>query len=405
MNTHFPGARLLLLMLTLGLALGSILPAAGQGDSPEATALQDLLRFVPDAPEIRAYLAYGDVAAWHESWGIERPDSQAALEQMDRVDRAYWLQILYRQTAPPDSLGVLYLGRDADHQRDFYGFNFFDVDRFLAAGQPPHWITVLDLGVESEAVAAALLDSGYTETPLAGDDSPDAGTLYSFRDDYEIDVTFHIRSGMFPHMNRIALLDEQIVTGPATALVTAAVDSAVGEAPTLADDPAYQAAVAALTSGAASAEAGLLVGAIFIDGAEFADLASDPRVAAYLAEVEPLPAFSLAAFGTRHTEGMTSLILAVVLPPGSDAAAAAENLGRRLRRYRSLSLDAPLAEVWRVETVAGRAYGGLPVALLVMRIDDPPPTPDDQPFVNASVLPWVELIASRDVGFLAFDTE
>lgn len=401
MDIRSRGGRLVWVMAALALALIGLQPAAGQGDSPEAAALLTLLRFVPDAPEYRAFLVYGDAAAWHAAWDIDRPDSQAALERMSRVDRAYWLSILYQQTAPPDSLGVLYLGTEDVRQRDTYGFNFFDVDRFLAAGEPPDWITLAYLGVEPEAVSAALLESGYAETALAG-----GGLLYSQRDDYAFDAASPLRSGVSSDMNRVALLDGLTLTGPATDLVTAAaqagaVDAAGGEAPSLADDPAYQAGVAALTSGAASAEAGLLVGAIFIDGMQFAVEADD----ASLADVAPLPPVSLAAFGTRHTPGMSSLMLAAVLPPGSDPAAAAEDLGRRLRRYYSRGIGVLLADYWQVETMVGREYGGLPVALVVLRVDDPPPTPDEQPLVDAHVLSWWELIARWDVGFLAFAAE
>ncbi len=395
--------RVLLATAVLAAVLLSGLLAWAQGDSAEGdNALLGLLRFVPDTPGYREYAAFGDVAAWHESWGIPRVDSLAALEALDRVSRAYWGLILFNQTTPPDSLGIQYMQAEADDQRAFYGFNFFNVDRCLWAGWPPDGIAVTELNLDSDPIAAALTASGYQSSALG-----ESGTLYSLRNDYAIDMQFHIRSGMMAHMNRIALLDGTVVTGAATAIVTGAALAHAGTIPSLADDPAYRAAATAISLDPALEDTGELVGAIFIAGTEFADLAGDPSIAAYLADRPPLPPYTLVAFATRHTTGASSLILALVYPEGATAGAeaAATEVGQRLSGYISLATNAPLDDRWSLAATATTQAEGLPVALIVMRANDPPPTPDDQRMVNSSVFAWVQLILRRDLAFMAYTAQ
>jgi hypothetical protein len=45
----------------------------------------------------------------------------------------------------------------------------------------------------------------------------------------------------------------------------------------------------------------------------------------------------------------------------------------------------------------------LPVALVTLRADDPPPTPEDEPIVNTFVFSWWQLVTMRDTGFLMTD--
>jgi hypothetical protein len=46
---------------------------------------------------------------------------------------------------------------------------------------------------------------------------------------------------------------------------------------------------------------------------------------------------------------------------------------------------------------------GLPVALVTLRADNPPPTPEDEDIVNAYVFDWMRLVMMRDTGFLMTD--
>jgi hypothetical protein len=363
-------------------------------------ALLRLLRFVPDTPEYREYLTYGDAEAWHASWDIPRIDSWDELEALDREPAAYWMFIMPRQTTPPDTLGYEYL--HSEDQRGFYGFDLFNLDRFLSAGNPPDRITVVEFSFDEAPVADALTASGYETEELET-----GGTLYSILDDYEVALDFPTRSGSLGNLNRIALLDGQMVIAKATDPVTNALLAQSGDLPSLADSAEYVAAVTALED-PALAEPGELVGVILMEGSNLADASGYLRGApeeavAQLeeyAEGPPLPAYNLVAFATRHSEGASYLILAVVFPEGMDADSAADILADRLKNYISLTTGGPLDERWTFDMATGIEAGGLPVALVAMRVDDPPPTPEDQTMVNTAVLPWIDLVIRHDTLFL-----
>ena len=97
------------------------------------------------------------------------------------------------------------------------------------------------------------------------------------------------------------------------------------------------------------------------------------------------------------------MILAVVFEQDADADAAAETLADRLQNYVSIATQQPLDERWTFEQATGIEAEGLPVALVVMRADDPPPTPQDAQLVNTAVWAWIRMILYRDTLFLALE--
>ena len=360
-----------------------------------------LLRFIPDTPEYREYLSYGDAAAWHRSWNIPRIDSLDELENLDRESRAYWNFIMLSQTIPPDSLGFRHLW--VEDQRGFYGFDRFNLDRFIGAGQLPDWLTVAEFKLDKTSIANALTASGYNAEELET-----GGTLYSILRDYQLSFKFPMRSGQLGNLNRIALLDGQMVIAKATAIVTNALLTNNGKHPSLADSPDYIAAVKALEHPALK-DTGELAGAIFTTAPNVYDpmLLLEPfakeevlqQLKAY-AQKPLLPPYSLVAFATRHTQGASYLILTVVFPKGTDANIAADILADRLQNYVSADKGTSLDDRWTFEKAFGIEVQGLPLTLAVMRVDDPPPTPENADRVNADVFTWSALFFSRDTLFL-----
>ena len=388
------------------LALLAPVPASAQGGPDTTGHLLPMLAFVPDTPDNRQWVAYGDIATWYTAWDVPRVDSLDAVDALDAQDRAAWLYTLSEQTTPPQALGLQFLMREADAQREALGFNFFDVERGLEAGQPPDMVTALALDVDPAQIDRALTASGYTAGTLGT-----AGTLYRIRDDYEIDISASLRAAQLGHLNRIGLVDSVTLVGSATAIIESAFQAAAGDIPSLADDPAYRAAAGVVESDPALDETGPLVGVILLPP-DVLLVGSGRTTGENPPSDQPgtLPPFTLAAFATRHTlpgedplpngHGATSLVLALVLAPGADADAAAQTLAGRLDGYVSLVTGAPLSDRWILAQSFGTEAEGLPVAVAVMRVDDPLPDESGAPG-NPGVLSWVELIFSRDVLFLA----
>lgn len=394
--------RLFFILGVIALFLLPSLPVSGQ-DNPPNNLLR-LLKFVPDTPNDRQWVTYGDEAAWLQSWAIPRIDNVDQLKALDRDPRAYWMFILPYQTAAPEVMGLNYLL--SDNQRSFYGFDFFNVDRYLAAGMPLEDISVVEFGFDSKQIADALTATGYTSESLEG-----GGTLYSILQDGQSALGQAVslpRVGMLGELNRIALLNGQMVIARATVLVENSLKAQQGGAPSLADDPAYIAAAQALDDPSLS-DTGDLVGAILIQSTMFADPAQllnpNMSVTAVLEAMRkqfgdvPLPPFTLVTFATRHKSGATYLILDVVFPAGTDAKAASGILSERLQKYVSLVTKQPLSERWTFDRLANIEVNGLPVALVTMRVDDPPVAAAGE-IANTGILGWLKLVQARDLGFL-----
>lgn len=395
-----------LVLLTLALLLGAgplLAPAAAQDD--EANPLLDLLAMMPQAAaDGNPLVTYGDIAAWHAATGIPRVDDVAAVQALTETQRAWLLFVMPRQTVPPSSLGIEYLFQE--DMRQAYGFDLFAVDRFIAFDTPPSTITVLETALESARVGDALLATGYEAEAI------DGGTFYRILDDYEVALGAELpRVGMLGGLNRIAVLDGgMIVIARADEVAQSVLDARADAQPSLADDPRYLAAADVLRQ-LTQPDMGALVGAIFMEGMVAQDpaillgqAASEEAVAALRATIaaanaSSLPPYLLAAFGTYRTQDATFLALAVVFPPGVMVRQAADTLAGRLTDYVSLVTMQPLGERWVFDRAFAADGGDLPVAVAVMRIDDPPP-PAEGERPNVAILSWGDLIMRRDLGFL-----
>lgn len=367
-------------------------PAAAQDD---ANPLLELLALVPQAAaQDNALVTYGDLAAWHAATGIPRVDDVAGVEALTDLERAWLLYVMPRQTAPPSSLGIQYLFQE--DMRPAYGFDLFAVDRFVATDTPPANITVIDTGLDPARVGDALLATGYAAEAI------DGGTFYRILDDYEVALGADLpRVGILGTLNRIVVLDSgAIVIARADEVAQSVLDARAGSVPTLDDDPRYVAAADALHQ-LSQSDMGALVGAIFHNGAVPGDPAALLRGQPLAEEeiVAPLPLYMLAAFGTYRSHGATFLALAVVFPPGVMVRQAADTLAGRLTDYVSLATQAPLSDRWTFDRAFATEGGDLPVAVVVMRIDDPPP-PAEGERPNTAILAWTDLIYRRDLGFL-----
>jgi hypothetical protein len=341
------------------------------------------------------------VNAWHNSWNIARVNNLEELETLGRQPSAYWKIIMPKQVLPPSSLGIDFLF--TEDQRSFYGFDLFNLDRFLSAGDQPDLLTVAQYSFEKAQIENALLASGYQAEKLETEDA-----LYSIMDDYEVDLEFPMNTGKLGNLNRIFVYDGHMIVAKASTIVTNSLATYTGEIPSLGEDPAHIAAAMALENPELS-ETGELVGAVLMDGSQFGDTRYylshfvNRQVIQELRESTQeiqLPPFSLVAFATRHTEGASYLVLAVVFPEGTDAGDAAIILADRLQNYTSFFSGETFEEKWTFEKAVGIEANGLPVALVVMRVDDPPHADEDAAVVDSGLFTWNYLVSKGDVLFL-----
>ena len=366
------------------------------------------LGYIPDEPENRPWTSYGDAAAWYASWNVPRVYSLDGANELDDTSRAYWMGMMLSQTYPPDCLGPNYILGPSYSLRDEFGFDMFDMDRFIFAGSPPKVLSVMEFSIDRKRIEDALAEKGYTAK-----DYGDGWMLHSLYEDYEINPQAKTNVERLGSLNRILLSDHFMIVGKATEVVEAGLEAHEKKAPTLAENKTYIASVKALYDTSLK-DTGELLGVMWMDGEEFHSLpptfaeATEEQAQQMMEEYglnTDLPEFSLAAFATRHSQekGATYLILALVFPKGTDAEEAARVLEVRLEKGYSLRSRAPFLDAMRTKDV--NTYdvqaGGLPVTLTVFRLDDPKPkaiNEGERPI--GRVRAWMEFVVSRDLLFL-----
>ncbi len=396
------GLGLLLLLTAAACNLQSNSPAASKSQGSDAVL--QFLRYIPDTSENRKWTSFGDAAAWHASWDVPRIANLADLDNLPDKPRAYWLGIMPNQTVPPECLDANYF--ISYSLKDTFGFDIFEMNRYLYAGAPPRVVTIAEFRNDRQQIADALTAKGYSTQEMAA-----GWVLYSLHEDYQLNMDAESRAEKMGSLNRILLSEHTMIIGKATEVVSQALDAFTRKGASLADDPNYIASIQALQDSSLK-DAGEWVGVIWVDGNEFhaspfSAQASESEVKDLMEKYglnTDLPAFSLAAFATRHSlkEKTTSLILALVFPKGADAQAASQVLQTRLEKADSLRMKRPFLEVMGgTDKVYAVQAGGLPVTLAVFRLADPEPkavTEGLRPTVG--IRSWPVFILARDLMFL-----
>jgi hypothetical protein len=376
------------------------------GGSKDQEAVLQFLSYIPDKTGYRSLVNYGDAAAWYTSWNVPRVYSMDAVNNLDDTSRAYWIGMMLSQTYPPDCLDPNYI--IAGTLGDELGFDLFDMERYLSAGMGKDVTSILEFSIDRQEIADVLSEKGY-----ASEDYGDGWVLYSLNEDYAVNMQAKARAVKLGNWNRILLSDHFMVVGKATEVVETALDAHEERTSSLAEEKDYIASVEALYDSSLK-DTGELVGVIWTDGEEFTPLPSSfEDVSEQRAEemmdkyglTSYLPGFTLAAFGTRHSQknGATYLILALVFPKGTDTDEVSQVLEARLEKAYSLRLQVPFLEAMRADDVNTYAIqaGGLPVTLTVFRLDDP-----ELKALSASgrlagrVRTWMEFVFTRDLMFL-----
>lgn len=379
------------------IAVAGINFAQLQGQSEEeqtesvggAAALAQLLQMVPDTPEYRRYLTFGDAAAWHATTGVPHIAEPDDLDVLTARERDALLFTFSRETMTPSTLGAQYFM--AEDQLGHFGFNLFTLDRWLEAGSPPEMLTVVEVSTDPANIASALVASGYSDAHLE-----DGSTLFSQHDDFEVQLDAPLRTGMMGELNRILLRDGQMIIGRATEIVENAQLATAGDHTSLAEVSTFRAAVQAVTDPTLS-ELGELVGAIFTE-----DAATDPAailganasaerlkaVRKSLGEAT-LPPVLLSTFATHRNGDDIYLTLAAVFPSGTDATEVTNILAERMSSYTSVVIQQPLDERWSLVQATPLEVEGTPVALVTMQVTDP-----------EAPLSWAQMVFARDVAFL-----
>lgn len=262
--------------------------------------------------------------------------------------------------------------------------------RELAFGAPPSDGIVLLGDFDPTAIGRAFTARGYTGTdvveralwcPAAGCESGLTIDLHA----RNTDIPF---GGELGRNEPMAVSATDLLGSADIAAIRGMLDAATHEASSLADQPAYRAAVEAVDPDVRLIQATLVPASLMAADVAAILVGSGSAVAAraLLAELaatfEPIPTYELVAIVDGATETEQVVSIGLVYDRADDAAVAADVIPRRLETMESLTLRQPFTEVLAgrgVSSVTGRVVtsgaGDKATALIVMRA----PLASDQP--------------------------
>jgi hypothetical protein len=393
-------ARLCLLIALLLMLLPGA-SALAQGDAPPPPLLA-MLAGVPQsaipADSGWATVRYADYAALYETEGI------AALRDAGNLDALMndvpLSGMLMRLVAGPEALNYAFVG--AGQMADAVGFEWLlDVERSLEFGNPPDVGLLLSGDLDAAAIGAALQARDFSQADVSG------VTVWHRFDDLAVSIAARDTADPFGgHLGaaaRIALLPDMLANARSWSLINGIIGAAQGDLPSLADDPAYRALAGAIT-----APDGLLIQALFFDGAALGAVPGDPASLGLTlpaaADLGPLPPYALAALADRQEGNDQVHLIGLVYADAPTAQAAADVLAGRLADFRlSTRPDEVLVEGFGATvsaSVVESAADGLAVALVEARYPLPAERTDAETgrFLSAGRFYglWVQALMRRE---------
>lgn len=399
--------RLSFISLLVVVLVVSALPAAAQTPppAPNNDPLLAMLALIPDSPTVRVTQGFGvsyvDYRAVEMAHGFKRPAPGADYDTLSSDSQKLWFYAMGRVRSGPS---MNYIRSYLTDMPRLVGFGWFDVDRALEHGIPPHTVKIIGGTFDVDKIGAALRARDFEKMDVEGI------TVWHRFDDAQVNPTKREIGDPFGGelglAARIALLPGHIANARYWDDIKAVVAAHKGTQKSLADAPDYRVLTDAITDTASFK--GALLQAIFIP-AEVADgigiapadgMPNAPDTSAY----QPLPPYQLAVIADRQ-EGNTqiNLIAAAYNDPASAQQASVElrkrvvefNIGQRYEQVKA-SIDAP-----RIY----KAANGLSVVVVAVRYPLPSFKPDAEAGTNVMggliYRLWVESMARRQFYPLA----
>jgi hypothetical protein len=404
-----------LIVVAIVLMFATILALAQDAsDSP----LLNMLARVPDVAGNRSQIIYADRGAVEAvypgtaapaNWGEFMVMNDAAGDAPDLLPMDAWWRVFMNMAIPTSNSF-----RSGEETEAVMGFDYFEIARELSYGIPPEQGLILEGAFDEEAVRAALGDRGYHESDAGlwcGTAGCDGGNQLN----PAARNPANIFGGDLGREQPVFVGDDTLMSSPSLEQVEGFIDASAGEVKSLADDPAYQAAV-----GAAS-EQGTILQASFLDGSLL--MAADPAAmllsredGAMVLPVEDfitIPQYSLIMVADVVSDEAQIGVAAFVYPDAAQAETAVAEMARRLGTLTSLRTRQLYADMLKdrratIETLVVER-DGLAVALVLLStpkataeqivLFSPITDPDDLPPVTAPGLIYrflLDGVFSRD---------
>jgi hypothetical protein len=364
--------------------VGTVFPTPRQG-----APMPDLLRMIGFVPNVqdatggllnflsrwKGTLTFANLAAVKKLYGYETVRAFSDLQTQNITATAY-------TNATNGCYLTEFTGISASPgaYRDAFGYDVFQVDREISAGQPPDAFSRMEGAFDAGAVIATLQAGGYALTNQGGI------PYYTVRGDGELNLSDPRGRLALGRMNRVAVDTERITAAPKTELIAAALDAETKQTAALDGSATLRALATAL--GTVTSMATLPPGAP--DAVEA--VLPPGQLAATTRGWGALHPAELSAIGyTDAGNFQRTLHVARVYTNPSDAAADAAELIKRLTGYRLLRSQQTLLPTYATAVTSRTATVGSKGVLVadVALTADP-----------AHGHLWIDLYLNRDLLFL-----
>jgi hypothetical protein len=337
--------------------------------------------------------------------GAAQPTSFAALDALRAANdpsARLWLAA-YQGIASGSGDLLMNLFAGAPDWPSLLGFDFFDIDREVAFGEPPSNGEVLLGRFDPTSIEAAYAARGFTQmdqdgrTLLCGPDGCDAG-LTVHADQRNPANPF---GGNLGRSQPLAISATELDNSAAIDTVQGILDTASGTTPSLAADPDYRAAAEAASAAGTVIQATLVPAAL---------LSADPGEGG--ASAAPIPAYDLLFFadGASDTEQVVQVGLVYENP--ADAQMAVDALPGRIDALNSVVTGQPVRQLLDergVTSIQGQVIpssdGTRSVALFELRapLASSDPDPGTGLMTASSIIykTLVDMLYRRDLQWLA----
>jgi len=188
-----------------------------------------MLGYVPYSFLEEHDISFGDPHAARKLYGLDHFDSLEALKQLSPYARR---KLLEEAEIPYVSLAL----GNYEQLAPVIGWDRFMIDRAVYNDTPMPWnFSVNEGNFDEELIGRNLTGQGYREVRY-GD-----FTYYHVNEDMEVDIHSQIGGAVLSQLNRVAVLDDMLVTAPATGIMTGVLEAMSGDVETVIDSPACRA--------------------------------------------------------------------------------------------------------------------------------------------------------------------
>lgn len=231
---------MLRVLLTLSLIAAVLLPGCASSGGKEVaepaanqpaveTEFARMLGFVP-----YSFLKERDI--WFSNPG--KAKQLYGLDNIKSLDDVMELPTDEIQRVLRKLSGVAGLKMDNNHVQiaPLVGFDGMMVSRTVFHEEPPPWgFSVLEGDFDEDVIAGKLAEQGYEKAEYG------SYTYHAISGDYELKRDSEIAMWVLAELNRVAVLDDTIVTAPATDILTGILDSMAGNEAAVIDNAACRA--------------------------------------------------------------------------------------------------------------------------------------------------------------------